>query len=273
MAADTMGQARAASETRGFLAKDWGWLVFGLSVAMLGVTGLAYANFLPGQPAPKWLPARVPLGYAANGFMTAAGLAIAWRRTTAWGALALAIYYGVLVVALMNGRMIARNAQIYMAYSNTAEQAAILAGAAIVWAERALLAPGRAAWVVRAGQVAFGVCAVLFGGAHFAYMNFTAPLVPDWLPPSQLFWGYATGVFHILGGLAIIVGVRARLAAILLTVMYASWTPIVHLPLIILHPTDFGRWIENATNLVLTGAAWVVADSLRPSPSGEGQTA
>jgi uncharacterized membrane protein YphA (DoxX/SURF4 family) len=98
-------------------------------------------------------------------------------------------------------------------------------------------------------------------------MNFTAPLVPDWLPPSQLFWGYATGVFHILGGLAIIVGVRARLAAILLTVMYGLWTPMVHLPLIIAHPGDFGHWIENGTNLVLTGAAWVVADSLRKTPS------
>jgi uncharacterized membrane protein YphA (DoxX/SURF4 family) len=103
---------------------------------------------------------------------------------------------------------------------------------------------------------------VLFGGAHFFYMNLTAPLVPHWLPPSQAFWAYATGVGHIAAALAILTGVRARLAAILLTVMYASFTPLVHLPMLLANPSSHWIWSENALNLTLTGVAWVVADSL-----------
>ena len=55
-------------------------------------------------------------------------------------------------------------------------------------------------------------CAIFFGGAHFAYPAATIPLVPAWLPPSQAFWAYATGLFHIAAGVAVLIGVRARLA-------------------------------------------------------------
>ena len=111
--------------------------------------------------------------------------------------------------------------------------------------------------------MAFAICAVLFGGAHFVYMELTVPLVPKFLPPSQTFWAYATGVFHIAGGLAILTGVQARLAAILLTAMYASFTPLVHLPMLLADPGNHFIWDENALNLALAGCAWVVADSLR----------
>jgi uncharacterized membrane protein YphA (DoxX/SURF4 family) len=116
--------------------------------------------------------------------------------------------------------------------------------------------------LTRLGQLLFGVCALLFGGAHFFYMSLTVPLVPKWLPPSQQFWAYATGIGHIAAGVAIVTGVQARLAAILLTVMFASFTPLVHLPMLLADPTSRMNWSENALNIALTGAAWVVADSL-----------
>ena len=103
---------------------------------------------------------------------------------------------------------------------------------------------------------------MIFGGAHFFNMNLTAPLVPKWLPPGQEFWGYATGVAHIAAGVAILTGVQARLAAILLTVMFASFTPLVQLPMLLADHASHFNWSENALNLALTGAAWVVADSL-----------
>ena len=245
----------------------FGWRVFGLGVMGLAAVGLAVGNFEPGQPVPKDFPDRTVLAYAAGVLMLVAGAAVAWRRTTSWGAAAVTAYYALVVVILMDGRVVLRHAGEFIAYSNTAEQLAIASGALILYAASARIDAALAARLTRLGQLAFGVCALLFGGAHFFYMNLTAPLVPPWLPPSQLFWGYATGVAHIAAGLAILTGVRARLAAILLTVMYAAFTPLVHLPMLLGDPSNPGIWSENATNLVLTGVAWVVADSLAPRRS------
>ncbi|HEY8003020.1 MAG TPA: hypothetical protein VIE16_02265 [Phenylobacterium sp.] len=239
-----------------------GWRVFGLGVIALAAVGLALGNFLPGQPVPKAFPDRTALAYAVGVFLLLAGLAMEWRRTAAWGAAAITAYYALIVVVLMDGRLVLAHYREFLAYSNTAEQLAIAAGGLIVYAANARIDATRAQGLMRLGWLAFGACAVLFGFAHFFYMNLTAPLVPAWLPPSQAFWGYATGVAHIAAGLAILTGVRARLAAILLTIMYASFTPLVHLPMLLADPSNHGVWVENATNLVLTGAAWVVADSL-----------
>ena len=122
--------------------------------------------------------------------------------------------------------------------------------------------------LTRLGQRLFGICALLFGGAHFFYMNLTVPLVPKWLPPTQEFWAYATGFGHIAAGVAILTGVQARIAAVLLTAMFASFTPLVHLPMLLADPSSHMNWSENALNLALIGAAWVVADSLTRSVTG-----
>jgi uncharacterized membrane protein len=246
--------------------RAYGWRVFGLGVMAMAGVSFALGNFLPGQPAPETLPDRTVLAYAVAVFMLIAGAAMEWRRTVAWGAAAIAAYYALIVVILMDGRVVLRHPGEFIAYSNTALQLAIVAGGLLVFAAHAPIDPALAARLTRAGQIAFGICAVLFGGAHFFYMNFTAPLVPKWLPPSQEFWGYATGVFHILGGLAILSGISARLAATLLTVMYASWTPLVHIPLFLADHHNHRNWVENATNLALIGVAWVVADSLVQKP-------
>jgi uncharacterized membrane protein YphA (DoxX/SURF4 family) len=240
----------------------FGWRVYGLGVMALAMVSLAWGDFDPGQPVPKGFPDRTALAYTAAAFMLVAGAAVMWRRTASWGAAALTAYYTLIVVILMNGRVVLRNYAVYGAYSGTAEQLAIAAGGLIVYAATAGIDPALAARLTRLGQLAFGVCALLFGGAHFAYMNLTAPLVPKFLPPGQAFWAYATGIGHIAAGLAILSGVQARLAAILLTVMFASFTPLVHLPMLLADPSSRGEWSENALNLALTGVAWAVAESL-----------
>jgi len=240
----------------------FGWCVYGLGVMALGGVCLAFGDFHPGQPMPKDFPARTALAYGAAVFMLTAGAAIMWRRTMAWGAAALAVYFALIVVVLMNGRVLLAHYAEYGPYESIARELAIAAGALIVYAGSANIDAAMASRLTRLGQVLFGVCALIFGGAHFVYMNLTAPLVPKWLPPSQEFWGYATGLAHIAGGVAILTGVKARLAAILLTVMFASFTPLVHVPMLLADPANHWLWNENAVNIALVGAAWAVADSL-----------
>jgi uncharacterized membrane protein YphA (DoxX/SURF4 family) len=241
--------------------RAFGWRVYGLGVMTMGMVCLVLGEFDPVQPMPEGFPYRTALAYAAAAFMLVAGAAVEWRRTTAWGAAALTAYYALIVVILMNGRVVLAHYTEYGTYESIAEQIAIAAGGLIVYASSAKIDAALAARLTRLGQLAFGVCALIFGGAHFIYMNLTAPLVPKWLPPTQEFWGYATGVCHIAAGVAILTGVQARLAAILLTVMFASFTPLVHLPLLLADPSSHFNWTENALNLALTGVAWVVADS------------
>jgi uncharacterized membrane protein YphA (DoxX/SURF4 family) len=194
--------------------------------------------------------------------MLVAGMAVEWRRTTAWAAAALTAYFSLVVVVLLNGRILLRHYAEFGPYESLAIELAIAAGGLLVYVDSAGIDATLASRLTRVAQVAFGVCALVFGVAHFVYMNLTAPLVPKWLPPSQEFWGYATGVGHIAAGVAILTGVKARLAAILLTAMFASFTVLVHVPMLIADPAN--HWIlnENAVNIALIGAAWVVADSL-----------
>jgi uncharacterized membrane protein YphA (DoxX/SURF4 family) len=240
----------------------FGWRVYGLGVMALGLVCLVWGNFDLGQPVPKNFPGRTGLAYAAAAFMLVAGAAVEWRRTAAWGAAALSAYYAFIVVIVMYGRVLLAHYTEFGAYSGAAEELAIAAAGLIVYAANAKIDAALAARLTRLGQLAFGVCALLFGGAHFFYMNLTIPLVPKWLPPSQEFWAYATGIGHIAAGIAILTGVQARLAAILLTAMFASFTPLVHLPMLLADPSKYVNWTENALNLALTGVAWVVADSL-----------
>jgi len=243
-----------------------GWRFYGLGIIALGMVCLAWGNFDLGQPVPKTFPGRTVLAYTVAAFMVFAGAAVEWRRTAAWGAAALSIYYVFIVVILMYGRLVLAHYAEFGAYSSAAEQLAIAAGGMIIYAGSAKIDASMAARLTQLGQRVFGVCALLFGGAHFFYMNLTIPLVPKWLPPTQEFWAYATGVGHVAAGIAILTGVRARLAAILLTLMYASFTPLVHVPMLLADPSRYMNWTENALNLALTGVAWVVADSLARRP-------
>jgi hypothetical protein len=82
-------------------------------------------------------------------------------------------------------------------------------------------------------------------------------LVPKWLPPTEVFWGYATGVGFIAAGVAILAGVQARLAAILLRTSPCWCTG----PMLLADPSGRMNRTKAAVNLAVTGAAGVVADS------------
>jgi len=238
-----------------------GWRIFGLGLIVMAAVWLAWGDFTPGQPVPERISGHL-FAYLAAAFTLLAGAAIEWRKSAAAGAAAIVIYYTFIVVMVMDGPGLIDNYTEYGSYSNIAEQLALAAAALIIYATFASLDSALSVRLRRIGQLTFGVCAVLFGGAHFFYMNLTVPLIPKWLPPSQVFWAYATGIGHIAAGIAILTGVQARLGAILLTAMYVTFTLLVHIPIVLADPSNFYGWTENALNLALIGSAWVVADSL-----------
>jgi uncharacterized membrane protein len=238
------------------------WRVYGLGVMAIGLACLAFGDFDPGQPVPAHFPARTILAYAAGAFMVAAAAGLQWRRTATWSAAALTAYYALFVLILMNGPVMLAHFAEYGTYEGLTMQLAIAAGGLIVYATTANISTALAARLTRCAQLAVGACALVWGGAHFLYMNLTAPLVPKWLPPTQEFWGYATGVCFIAAGLAILSRIQARLAAILLTAMIAILGVLANGRALLADPSSHWNWTESAVNLALIGVAWVVADSL-----------
>ena len=236
--------------------------MYGAGVIAIACVSLAWSDFDPGQPMRLDFPYRTVFAYAAAAFMLVSAATVEWRQTAPWGSAALAGYFAIVVVILMNGRVVLARPHFFGVYSGAAEQLAIAAGALIVYAATASIDNTLAKRLSRVGQLVFGICAVLFGAAHFVYMNLTTPLVPKWLSPSAEFWARATGLGHIAAGVAIVLGVQSRLAAIVLTCMFASFTALVHLPMLLADPDSHFNWSENALNLALTGVAWVVAESL-----------
>jgi uncharacterized membrane protein YphA (DoxX/SURF4 family) len=239
----------------------YGWRFYGIGIIALGLVGLAFGDFHPGQPVPKDFPARTSLAYLVAVFMLVAGAAVEWRRTLPIAAAAITAYFGLVVVILLNGRVLLAHVAEFGPYESIAIELAITMGGLILYANAADIDTERAAQLTRIARFVFGLCLLVFGTAHFVYMNLTAPLVPKWLPPSQEFWGYVTGVAHVAAGVAILTGVKARLAAVLLTIMFALFSVMVHIPMAIADPGNHWIWNENAVNLALVGAAWVVADS------------
>jgi uncharacterized membrane protein YphA (DoxX/SURF4 family) len=245
--------------------------LYGWGAIALGAVGIAWGDFaLQWQPVAPWFPGRTVLAYLFGAALVIAGARmndfnpLKDRRGVALGAAALAGLYSVVVV-FMHGPLIFQHPASFGAWSGAAEQVTLVAGGLAAYACLTQSAPGNAArapagsGLGKAAVVLMGICLVIFGIAHFLYLDFTASMVPAWLPGGQKFWAAATGAGHIAAGVAFLTGIQRRLAAIAITAMFGSFSILVHLPLLLADPQAHMSWVMNAVNLALTGAAWAVA--------------
>jgi uncharacterized membrane protein YphA (DoxX/SURF4 family) len=236
--------------------------VYGLAGILMGAAELAFCNFAAmAHPAPGHFPTMEYLGLFSDLVLIAGGIAMSLgRRIAGIGAIALAALF-VLMLALQFPAIL-KGWTISVTWEEAAEPTAMAVGALCAWS---LLGEGDdagRAQVARIARIVFGLCLIAFGISHFAYLKYTATLVPAWLPPSQIFWARATGVVHIAAGLAILSGVQARLGAVLLTAMFVTFGLLVWLPATIHDPHRYSNWSETTTTWLLVAAAWCVADSL-----------
>jgi uncharacterized membrane protein YphA (DoxX/SURF4 family) len=236
--------------------------IFGLAAVALGLLGVVWGDFASvWQPVPKDLPGRTALAYAVAIAFLLAGLGVQWQRSAGRSVSVLTVLYGLGVILLHVPRVIL-HPEVFVTWSGAAEQLALVAGGLVAYAYCAQLEPTRAELLSAIGRFIFGVCLIVFALAHLVYLAPTAEYVPAWLPPGQKFWAYATAAGHFAAGIAILSGILARTAAMLLTAMFVVFGILVHAPTIVVDPHTHMNWAGNAINFALIGAAWVIAASI-----------
>lgn len=247
-----------------------GTRVYGLAAAIMGVAGLLWGDFAAGWiPAPATLPGRLVLAYAVGVLLLAGGVLINLPRVAKWGAALLAVVFGVGLVLLDLTRLVTHLSG-FDYWESSAEQVAMTLGGVMAFALLADMAAPTSALTLGICRRVFGLCLLIFGAAHFVFADFSATFVPAYLPPSQMFWVYLTGVAQIAAGLAVASDVMALLAARLLTLMYIIFGVLIHAPRVMSAAANHGNWVEFVVNLALVGVAWIVADSLAAKHANQG---
>jgi uncharacterized membrane protein len=252
---------------------------FAIAAASLAILSLTYGDFAPsGRSLPGWIPWREAWVYLSALLLLAASAGLCFSRTALPSALTIGAYQAVW--AVLGAPPILSKPLSIGAWYGFCEAMTSLVGAWILYAmlrrqsrgSEMLIASERA---VRVAQVLFGLTCVFYGSSHFVYADYTAGMVPSWLP-DRLGLAYLTGLGHLAAGIGIIVGILPRLAATLEAVMMSLFGLLVWVPSFLAQPRPQwatppqNQWSELVVNLVLVASACVVATSLRNAPWGFG---
>jgi uncharacterized membrane protein len=120
---------------------------------------------------------------------------------------------------------------------------------------------------VALGMAAFGIHQLAYG--HFARWVASPPA---WVPMPAIL-PYVTGLVFLVGAGAILFGRQARIAALVLTWMILAIAVLFHPFEIAAHPSVADLWGRAGKAFALSGAAALVAGSLRGKGGGSGSVA
>ncbi len=230
-------------------------IVYAAGAILLGAIGICFHDFaLQWQPVPAGIGLRTPLAYLAAALLAIGGALLLLPRLQRAGALLLTVFIGLWMLVLNLPLAIASASHIG-AWNSPAEIAFMASGALALYAQGI---PGHwSSIALKVARILAGVSAMVFGFAHFNYIDFTAGMVPGWIP-FKTFWAWATGAGHLLAGLALVSGIATRLAAGCEAAMMGSFVVLLHLPRVVAAPDQHIEWIMLGVSTMLTGAALLV---------------
>jgi uncharacterized membrane protein YphA (DoxX/SURF4 family) len=233
-----------------------GRALFAIACASIAILSLSYGDFVPkGQPFPAWLPGREAWIYGSAILLLALSGGLCFSRTTLPSLLTLGVYQLVwTAVCALPIFSMPRDVGTWYGFCEA-------------------LTPLLSAWIlygraVRVAQALFGLTCIFYGWSHFFYADYTAGMVPAWLP-AHLGLAYFTGIAHIAAGIGLTLGVLPRLAATLEAIMMSLFGLMVWVPSFFMHPRPAwatstpNQWSELVVSLTLATCAWLAAMSLR----------
>jgi hypothetical protein len=247
----------------------------GLVAFAVGTAGVAFVQmlykgldpvFLASQPA--WLPWYPLWAYIGNVAVIFACGVILYKKNHRQAAIWLAS--GLLV--LFAASHIPYQAMHYPTHPGmwtNALKSSALAGGALIVAGMQPTTSNPALKSLKIGGILFAITMVVFGWDHFIYTDFVATLVPNWIA-GHVFCTYFAGIALMASGTAIMLNIKAQLAATLLGIMLFIWLAILHIPRAVADPYGLNgnecRSVFEA--LAFSGIAFILA-SINKSKKGE----
>jgi uncharacterized membrane protein YphA (DoxX/SURF4 family) len=258
-------RAQTAPPTLQLRVPPVGGTMLGLAALALAALGIAVGDFaLQWQPVPEDLPGRAWLAYIVAHLSAVLGAGALIPRLRTAGLAALCAFFFAWAF-ILHGPRIAADPLSIMAggppWLGFCEVLSIASGALMLLAAESNHELFRR-WGGFTGRLLFGASLPVFGLSHFAYIQFTADMIPAWIP-AHVFWAWFTGACHVAAGAAILTGVLARLASLLFAVMVSGIVLLLHAPRVIADPGSRVEWTMLAMAFAITAGAWCAADALR----------
>lgn len=262
--------------------------LFAIAIAVFGIQHLIYAHFGL-EPWPDWLPGHSFLAYAAGILLIVIAFSIAIQKKDLLAAGLLGLLYLLNALLLHLPRVIAdlHNGNEWTGCFEAlgiGASSLILAG---ILRRRQLLsgsaasapagfasssggapvAAAASAWtqiidrLVAAAPFLFAACLFVYALLHFIYADYIATLISSWIP-FRLFWSWFVGFAFLASALSIMIRKKARLAAMLMGLMYYIWVAILHLPRVIASLQNEAEWTSMFVALAIGSGAWMLSRTI-----------
>ena len=236
--------------------------LFGLGAIAIGVITFAWQdlNNWYQVPALQNILHGEVLAYIVGVIEILGGIAIQWQRTVRLGAMTLVVVF--LILTLLWVPLIVETPLNYGGWGNFFVKFSLVSGALMLYGSSAETNSQRAEKIAQMGYIFFGISVISFALYQLFYLSYTASLVPNWIPPGQMFWAITTTIAFALAAAAILSGRAALLGTQLLTVMLILFGILVYLPGSFADPKNLYNWAEIVETFTIAGIAWITADCL-----------
>lgn len=234
------------------LLADTGRIFYGVAIAALGFLTVFHRD-LPYMLIPArhpWLKEHVFLVYVAGVLLLTAGVCIILKKRPRrvaglLGIVLLGIFCFYFVPYLLS--LPARYTH-FGAWENSAKELALAGGALLIAGFGSL------------GARIYALTIISFSIDHFLYAKEAAGYMPAWIS-HPVFWIYFAGVALLAAGVAILIKMKVRLAAMLLGAMILIWVIILHIPKAMAAPLaqNEGEVTSAFIALAYSGIAFIIA--------------
>lgn len=121
------------------------------------------------------------------------------------------------------------------------------------------------------GRVCFALALLGSGVEHFIYREFVTANAPAWPDPlpGGVAWAYLTGAVLIATSGTLLVGKKARLAALLVAGLVFLWALLRQIPHLFASPLFSVEWTHASKSLRLIGGMLTIAATSPPAGSGD----